>query len=54
MANVIIGIHGLANKPKKDVLSDLWEKSKREGLSKNCKAQSADFRFVMVHWADLL
>lgn len=54
MSNVIIGIHGLANKPKKALLAQWWEKSIREGLEKNCQITNADFRFVMVHWADLL
>lgn len=54
MANIIIGIHGLANKPERDVLSEWWEKSIREGLSKNCGVEDADFEFVMVYWADFL
>ncbi|MCH9046439.1 MAG: hypothetical protein IIA40_10070, partial [SAR324 cluster bacterium] len=29
---VIIGIHGLANKPKEDVLYEYWRKSVEEGL----------------------
>ena len=53
MANVIVGIHGLANKPEPQVLSDWWEKSIREGL-KNRGVDDADFRFVMVHWAQFL
>ncbi len=53
MANVIVGIHGLANKPEPAVLSDWWEKSIREGL-KNRGVDNANFRFVMVHWAKFL
>ena len=53
MANVIVGIHGLANKPEPQLLSDWWEASIREGL-KNRGLDSADFKFVMVHWAKLL
>ncbi len=34
MPKVIVGIHGLANKPKKDILTDWWEKSIKERLNK--------------------
>jgi hypothetical protein len=54
MAKVIVGIHGLANKPEKDLLMQWWEASIREGLLKNKGIDSADFEFHMVHWADLL
>ena len=54
MPNVIVGIHGLANKPERKVLADWWEKSIREGLAKNCSIQNAQFNFHMVYWADLL
>ncbi len=54
MTTVIVGIHGLANKPDKDILADWWEKSIREGLAKNCGLQNADFEFQMVYWRDLL
>ena len=54
MTTVIVGIHGLANKPDKNILADWWEKSIREGLAKNCGLQDADFEFQMVYWRDLL
>ncbi len=54
MTTVIVGIHGLANKPEKDILADWWEKSIREGLAKNCGIQDADFEFQMVYWRGLL
>ena len=54
MSKVIVGIHGLANKPKKDILADWWKKSIKEGLNKNCQIAEAEFRFEMVYWADLL
>lgn len=54
MANVIIGIHGLANKPEKPTLARWWEEAIREGLTKNCGVQNADFEFIMVYWAELL
>ena len=43
MTDIIIGIHGLANKPDKTTLSDWWEKSIREGLNKNVGVDDADF-----------
>lgn len=54
MAKVIIGIHGLANKPSKTTLSDWWEKSLIEGLKVNCGIKNPSFNFTMVYWADLL
>ncbi|MES9922732.1 MAG: hypothetical protein ABW152_01455 [Candidatus Thiodiazotropha endolucinida] len=54
MAKVIVGIHGLANKPKKDVLKEWWRESIHEGLKKNQKINSPEFEFYLVHWADLL
>lgn len=54
MASVIIGIHGLANKPEKQLLSDWWETAIKEGLKKNCAVQNPDFQFIMVYWRDLL
>jgi len=54
MSKVIVGIHGLANKPEEDELTDWWKKSIKEGLNKNCQNAEAEFRFEMVYWADLL
>lgn len=54
MAKVIVGIHGLANKPKPEILKNWWEASIREGLNVNNNIESADFEFYMIHWADLL
>ncbi|MCH7736776.1 MAG: hypothetical protein IH872_05165 [Chloroflexi bacterium] len=53
MANVIIGIHGLSNKPEPRLLSDWWEKSIREGL-RNRGVENPDFDFEMVNWSMLL
>lgn len=53
MSKVIIGIHGLANKPDKQILSKWWEEAIHEGLiSKeiNCKTP----KFELVYWADLI
>ena len=54
MTSVIVGIHGLANKPDRQTLSKWWETSIREGLKKNCGIDDADFQYILVHWADLL
>jgi len=54
MAKLIIGIHGLANKPKRAVLKQWWETSLKEGLKKNTSGPVPSFKFEMVHWADLL
>jgi len=55
MKKVIIGIHGLANKPEKTLLKKWWLKSVEEGL-KNISGSKLipEFSFEMVHWADLL
>lgn len=53
MSKLIIGIHGLANKPKKEELEDWWKKSIAEGLKKNCR-YNKDFEFSMVYWAGQL
>jgi len=49
-----VGIHGLANKPPKDDLTEYWRKSIAEGLRKNCAIKKPIFDFRMVYWADLL
>ena len=53
MAKVIIGIHGLANKPVRELQAKWWVDSIKEGLQKNCNLNLA-FNFVDVYWADLL
>lgn len=53
MSKVIIGIHGLGNKPPKDLLRDWWKLAILEGLSKiDPKIELPDFE--MVYWADIL
>ncbi len=54
MAKVIVGIHGLANKPKRTVLKKYWIDSIKEGLRKNCNVRTPAFDYKMVYWADLL
>jgi len=54
MAKLIIGIHGLANKPKKGILTDYWQSAIAEGLEKNCGIRHSAFEFHLVYWADLM
>jgi hypothetical protein len=54
-AYVIIGIHGLANKPAKEVLENWWRKSILEGLQRNegrTASDVLDVSFESVYWAD--
>lgn len=53
MGKIIIGIHGLGNKPPKKVLNHWWKRSIRDGLNANNKPNFF-FRFELVYWADLL
>jgi hypothetical protein len=50
---IIIGIHGLGNKPDQNTLSDWWRISILEGLNKKEKSQP-QFDFELVYWAHLL
>lgn len=52
MSKIIIGIHGLANKPDEATLQKWWHDSIKEGLS-NC-GYNRDFKFKIVFWADRL
>lgn len=60
MSKIIIGIHGLANKPARQVHREGWLKAMQEGLEKNTAhmappvfAMAAE-RFADVYWADLM
>jgi hypothetical protein len=53
MSKIIIGIHGLGNKPPKTILADWWKKSILEGLKKY-NYPTSDFEFDLVYWADIL
>ncbi len=53
MANVIIGIHGLGNKPPKQLLKKWWKQAMLEGLENN-KHESLLPKFELVYWADIL
>ena len=54
MKNIIVGIHGLANKPQKRNLATAWKTSIEEGLTRNLGLSNPKLNFVMVYWADLL
>lgn len=53
MSKVIIGIHGLGNKPPKPLLEKWWKASIEEGLQKAGKKE-INYQFEMVYWADIL
>ncbi|MBL1214582.1 MAG: hypothetical protein HND52_14595 [Ignavibacteriae bacterium] len=53
MPKIIIGIHGLGNKPPKDTLTKWWKDSINEGL-KNSSFNLDDFEFDLCYWADIL
>lgn len=53
MANVIILIHGLGNKPSKTLLESWWKQAMIEGLKTN-KHTTLLPKVEMVYWADLL
>ena len=52
MKRIIIGIHGLKNKPPEEMLSKWWKEAIQEGFEKNV-FKPRDFRFDLVYWADL-
>jgi hypothetical protein len=56
MSKVIIGIHGLNNKPAEAVLANWWLKAIKEGLTRNCPDLAAGdvmsaFEFKLAYWA---
>jgi hypothetical protein len=51
---VIIGIHGLNNKPTADILEEWWKTSILEGLSRHAAGQKYKLHFELVYWADLM
>ena len=51
---VIIGIHGLANKPEAETLEGWWKDSILEGLERNQGRTSRMLSFESVYWADVL
>jgi hypothetical protein len=53
MSEIIIGIHGMGNKPPPKTLSRWWKASIREGL-KRIKKPTPAFNFELVYWAHYL
>jgi pimeloyl-ACP methyl ester carboxylesterase len=52
MARIIIGIHGLGNKPPQHILKNWWMQSIREGLG-HIGHSEVFLPFELVYWADL-
>jgi triacylglycerol esterase/lipase EstA (alpha/beta hydrolase family) len=53
MSKVILGIHGLGNKPSKKTLEDWWMKSILEGLE-GININDPNLNFEIIYWADVL
>ncbi len=53
MRKVIIAIHGLGNKPDRNLLQQWWKKSLSEGL-KNAGVRIWRLPFRLVYWSDIL
>ncbi len=53
MSSVIIGIHGLDNKPPRELLELWWKKALQEGLCRLGKDIELPV-FELVYWADLV
>ncbi|CAO4186183.1 alpha/beta hydrolase [Methylorubrum extorquens] len=51
--HVIVGIHGLANKPPADEKTRWWKAAIAEGLARNEGRADPEFAFEFVYWADL-
>lgn len=49
---VIIGIHGLDNKPEKDILTRWWQRAMEEGLQR-IGSNAVLPAFELVYWADI-
>ncbi len=53
MSKIIIGIHGLGNKPPKKLLEKWWKSAMLEGLN-HVNMPHPFIKFEMIYWADLL
>ncbi|MFC1553728.1 hypothetical protein ACFL7D_03755 [candidate division KSB1 bacterium] len=51
MKQIILGIHGLGNKPSQELLKEWWKNSIHEGMERNGK-NKFPIPFDMVYWAD--
>ena len=52
MSRIIIGIHGLGNKPERILLQEWWKSAIREGLEGHGRFRF--LRFRLVYWASVL
>ena len=50
---IIIGIHGLGNKPPKETLEKWWKQAIADGLKLNSYPPT-EFNFELIYWADIL
>ena len=53
MRSIIVGVHGLANKPPERTLTNFWKKSILEGLKRNCENTEQKVDLDVVYWADI-
>jgi hypothetical protein len=53
MAKIIIGIHGLGNKPPSKTLTAWWKEAIWEGME-NLKKPKPQFTFELIYWAHFL
>lgn len=53
MSHIIIGIHGLANKPPQQQHAQDWVAAIKEGLERNCFLCKQSINFDAIHWADI-
>jgi len=53
MGNVIIGVHGLGNKPPHDLLEKWWKCSMVEGLKKSAHKNVLP-QFRLAYWSDII
>ncbi len=53
METVILGVHGLGNKPPKELIQGWWETAIHEGFGR-IGYQGRTPKFEMVYWADVL
>ena len=54
MGKMIIGIHGLSNKPEAKILSNDWKNALLEGLEKNAQIKKNDIPFELAYWANIM
>ena len=53
MSYIIIGVHGLSNKPPKEQHAAGWVAAIKEGLERNCRLGPLDINYEPVHWASI-